>query len=102
MQADLVARVQADPRFQELVQKRTRYNWTMAIIMMIVYYVFILFIAFNPSALAAKLGAGTVMSVGILTGFLIIVFAFILTGIYVRRANSEFDALTAQIKENAK
>ncbi|HET18989.1 MAG TPA: DUF485 domain-containing protein [Chromatiales bacterium] len=102
MQPELAARIQADPRFQELVSKRSRYNWTMAIIMMAIYYVFILFIAFNPTALGAKLGEGTVLSVGILTGFLIIISAFVLTGIYVRRANSEFDALTAQIKENAK
>lgn len=102
MQPDLAARIQADPRFQELVQKRTRYNWMMAIIMMVIYYAFILFIAFKPTALAAKLGEGTVMSVGILTGFLVIIAAFVLTGIYVRRANREFDALTAQIKENTK
>ncbi|MGK0674322.1 MAG: DUF485 domain-containing protein [Halothiobacillaceae bacterium] len=102
MQPDLVARIQADPRFQELVSKRSRYNWTLAIIMMIIYYAFILFIAFKPTALAAKLGADTVISVGILTGFLVIIAAFVLTGIYVRRANREFDALTTQIKENAK
>lgn len=102
MQPDLAARIQADPRFQELVSKRSKYNWTMAIIMMVIYYAFILFIAFNKTALAAKLGEGSVMSVGILTGFLVIIAAFVLTGIYVRRANREFDALTAQIKENAK
>ncbi|MEF3193819.1 MAG: DUF485 domain-containing protein, partial [Halothiobacillaceae bacterium] len=45
MQTDLAARIQADPRFQELVRKRSRYNWTMAIIMMVIYYAFILFIA---------------------------------------------------------
>ena len=102
MQSDLTRRIHADARFQELVHKRSRYSWTMAILMMAIYYVFILFIAFNPTALGARLGAGTVVSVGILTGFLVILVAFVLTALYVRRANREFDVLTAQIKEMAK
>lgn len=102
MQPDQAARIQADPQFQELVSKRSGYNWMMAIIMMVIYFAFILFIAFDPTALGAKISASSVISIGIVTGFLIIIAAFILTGIYVRRANSEFDALTAQIKENAK
>lgn len=102
MQPDLVARIQADPRFQELVSQRSKYNWTMAIIMMAVYFAFVLLIAFNPTLLATKVSAGAVMSIGVLGALGVIVFAFILTGIYVRRANQEFDALTAQIKENAK
>ncbi|MEW6765749.1 MAG: DUF485 domain-containing protein [Pseudomonadota bacterium] len=102
MQPDLAARIQADPRFQELVSKRSGYNWMMAIVMMVIYYAFILFIAFNPAALGAKIATGSVISIGIVVGFLVIIAAFVLTGIYVRRANSEFDVLTAQIKENAK
>ena len=41
-------------------------------------------------------------TVGIPVGIAIIVFAFGLTGIYVKRANSEFDDLTTKIKENVK
>lgn len=102
MQTDQIARIQADPRFKELVSKRSSFSWMMATIMMVLYYAFILLIAFNPTALGAKITSGSVISVGILTGFLLIIVAFVLTGIYIRRANSEFDDLTAQIKENAK
>ena len=39
------------------------------------------------------------MTLGIPVGLFVIVAAFVLTGIYVHRANSEFDALTRQIIE---
>ena len=46
--------------------------------------------------------AGGVTTVGIPLGLFVIISAFVLTGIYVRRANSEFDALIRQIIEEAK
>jgi uncharacterized membrane protein (DUF485 family) len=46
--------------------------------------------------------AGSVTTVGIPVGIGVILSAFILTGIYVRRANTEFDELTAKIKAKAK
>jgi hypothetical protein len=45
--------------------------------------------------------AGAVTTIGIPVGILIIVAAFVLTGIYVRRANAEFDALNQQIVEGS-
>ncbi|MCJ7764724.1 MAG: DUF485 domain-containing protein, partial [Thiovulaceae bacterium] len=59
-------------------------------------------IAFEPSLLGTPLGDDTVTTVGIPIGMAIIVFAFVLTGVYVRRANTEFDQLTAKIKAKAK
>ena len=41
-------------------------------------------------------------TVGIPVGVIVIIIAFVLTGIYVKRANTEFDDLTRKIKENAK
>ncbi|MDD3608468.1 MAG: DUF485 domain-containing protein [Halothiobacillaceae bacterium] len=101
MNEEHIARIQSDPRFHELVRKRSGFAWTLAIAMMVIYYAMIAFIAFNPTALGAKISSGSVISIGIVSGFLVILIAFVLTGIYVRRANSEFDELTRQIKENA-
>lgn len=101
MDQSTVDKIQQMEAFQKLTKTRSSYNWTMAIIMMVVYFAFILFIAFNPSALATKIATDSVISVGILGGFVLIVFSFILTGIYVSRANSEFDALNNEIKEKA-
>ncbi len=102
MNNEQVEAIKNDPNFQELVSKRTKFAWTLTVAMLVVYFAFILTIAFNPSALGTPLGDDSVTTVGIPVGVAIIVFAFALTGIYVRRANSEFDDLTAKIKKSAK
>jgi uncharacterized membrane protein (DUF485 family) len=102
MEQNIVDKVKSDPNFHKLVSERSKFAWKLTIAMLIVYFAFILTIAFDPSALGTPLGDDTVTTVGIPIGIIIIIFAFILTGIYVRRANSEFDDLTDKIKANVK
>ncbi len=102
MRKEQVESIKNDPNFQELVSKRSRFAWTLTVAILIVYFAFILLIAYSPDTLGTPLSSDTVTSVGIPVGVAIIVFAFALTGIYVRRANTEFDELTAKIKEKAK
>jgi uncharacterized membrane protein (DUF485 family) len=96
MQDDLIQRVVSNPKYQELKAKRSSFGWTLTWAMMAVYYGFILLVAFNKEFLSTKLGAG-VLTVGVPLGFGVIVFTVIITVIYVRRANSEYDDLTAAI-----
>jgi len=102
MKKEQVQAIKNDPNFQELVSKRSSFAWTLTIAMLVVYFAFILTIAFNPSALGTPLSSDSVTTIGIPLGIIIIIFAFILTGIYVKRANSEFDELTDKIKQAAK
>lgn len=96
MQDDLIRRVISHPKYQELKAKRTKFGWTLTFAMLIVYYGFIVLVAFDKEFLATRLGSG-VMTLGIPIGFGVIVFTIVITAIYVRRANSEFDDLTAEI-----
>lgn len=96
MEEDLVRKIKANPKYAELVSKRSSFGWLLTIIMLVVYYGFIAVIAFNKQLFAAKLGVG-VMTVGVPVGFGVIVFTIVITGIYVARANSEYDELTKQI-----
>jgi uncharacterized membrane protein (DUF485 family) len=100
MEEDLVQRIKADPNYHQLVSSRSKYGWTLAVLMLVVYYGYILLIAFNKELLSAKTGAG-VMTWGIPIGLFVIVFTVVITGIYVRRANSEFDDLTTRIRQRA-
>ena len=100
MDADLTQRILRDPRYQELKAKRSRFGWWLTLAMMLVYYGFILLVAFDKPFLATKLGAG-VTTVGMPLGLAVIVFTVLITGLYVRRANSEYDALTEQITKAA-
>jgi len=93
MDLELAKRIARDPNYQQLRSKRTRFGWTLTLAMMIVYYGFILLVAFNKPFLAQKLGDG-VMTMGIPIGFGVIVFTIVITAYYVNRANAEFDALS--------
>ncbi len=100
MEDDIVQRVKADPNYQKLVKSRSSYGWLLTWAVMIVYYGFTLLNAFDKQFMASKIGAG-VMSWGVPLGLFVILFTIAVTGIYVRRANSEFDALTDAIQRNA-
>ncbi|MDX6751702.1 DUF485 domain-containing protein [Geminicoccaceae bacterium 1502E] len=93
-------RVRDNPKFKELVTARTRFATTLTIIMLAIYFGFILLVAFAPGLLGTRLGDG-VTTLGIPLGLLVILSAFVLTGIYVRRANSEFDRLNDEIIEES-
>lgn len=96
MDDDLVQRIARNPKYQELKAKRTSYGWWLTLAMMVVYYGFILLVAFNKPFLSQRLGEG-VMTVGIPIGFGVIIFTIVITAIYVKRANKEFDDLTAEV-----
>jgi len=98
MQDDLVQRIANHPQYQELRAKRSSFGWWLTAAMMVVYYGFIMLVAFNKEFLSQRLGEG-VTTVGMPVGLAVILFTIAITGIYVRRANSEFDDLTEQIKK---
>lgn len=95
----MVQRVQQHPTYQRLRSKRNSFAWVLTILMLLVYYGFIGLVAFNKEALAQPLGAG-VTTVGIPIGLGVIAFTILITGVYVYRANTEFDAMTAEILED--
>ena len=98
MKDDLVQKIESNANYQKLVKTRSAYGWKLTAMMMVVYYGFTLLIAFNKEFLAQRLGAG-VMTYGVPIGAFVILFTVVITGIYVRRANSEFDDLTDQIRK---
>lgn len=100
MDATIYERVKQNPRFHELVVKRSRLAWALSAIMLGAYYSFILLVAFFPDILGIKFG-DSVITLGIPVGIGIIILAFILTGVYISIANKEFDNLIAEIKAHA-
>ena len=96
MKDDMAQLIAAHPRYQELKTKRTRLGWWLTLFGMLAYYGFILLVAFDKPLLASKIGGG-VTTLGMPIGVAVIVFTIVITWIYIRRANSEFDSLTEQI-----
>jgi uncharacterized membrane protein (DUF485 family) len=61
------------------------------------YYAFVFIAGFAPQVLATRLYPGSVITIGWPLGAALILGTWVLTGIYIRRANEEFDQLTARI-----
>ncbi len=102
MNKEMVEKIKNDPNYKELISKRNGFAVKLSILMLIVYFAFILTIAFNPSALGTPISSDSVTSIGIPIGMAVIIFAFVLTGIYTKRANGEFDDLNNKIKNSIK
>jgi uncharacterized membrane protein (DUF485 family) len=96
MDDTVIQRILKNPQYQELKAKRSRFGWWLTLAMMVVYYGFILLVAFNKEFLSQKLGDG-VLTMGIPVGFGVIIFTIVITAIYVKRANTEFDDLSNEV-----
>lgn len=86
-------RIEESPRFKDLVARRERFAWRLSAVMLGLYFSYILLIAFAPHSLGRQISAGSSVTWGMPIGIGLIVIAFVLTGVYVRRANGEFDSL---------
>jgi uncharacterized membrane protein (DUF485 family) len=97
-----VEKIRRNPKYRELVRKRSVFAWSLSVAVLVIYYGFILIIAYAPAFLGTPITEGSVSTIGFPIGVGVIVAAILLTGIYVRRANSEFDDLTKQLIEASK
>lgn len=102
MQDLIFAQIYANTKFHELVRKRERLAWLLSFAMLALYLAFILLIAFKPEWLGTRIDSEQPMTWGIPLGIGLILSALVLTGIYVRRANSEFDRLNQEIMDEVK
>lgn len=100
MYADIYNQIKADPEFKALVKKRRKFSLLLTFIILAVYFSFILTIAYAPALFSMPLGEKSVTTVGIPVGIGIILVSFILTGIYVRRANNDFDLILERLKDD--
>ncbi|MBV8686290.1 MAG: DUF485 domain-containing protein [Alphaproteobacteria bacterium] len=100
MRDERLARAAQDPRYRALVRRRGRFAAGLTLVMLAAYFGYVLLIAFDKPLLARPIGHG-VTSLGIPLGVGIILLAVALTGLYVRRANRDYDAVTAALRAEA-
>ena len=101
LQDAVTARIRGNPKFRDLVQRRGRFAWTLAAIVLILFYGFVLVVAFQPASLGTPVADGSLVTVGFIAGLSMFVFFWLLTALYVRRANTEFDAMTRELVNEA-
>jgi uncharacterized membrane protein (DUF485 family) len=91
--ADALARLAA------LNARRARVVAALSIATVLVYFGFILLVAFAPTRLAALLRPG--LSLGIALGAGVIVLAWLFTALYVRWANRHYDPALRELRAAA-
>jgi cation/acetate symporter len=96
MSSEMYDRIRENPKFRELVSKRERLAWTLTGIVLVLFFGLFMTVAFNPTVLAIRLGESFVTT-GLLIGLAQFILFWVLTAVYVTRANSEFDAMTEQL-----
>jgi uncharacterized membrane protein (DUF485 family) len=101
MSSEMYERMRSNPKFNELIKRRGRFAGTLSILTLVLFYGFVMVVAFLPSLLGKKVATGSMWTIGVVVELFIFIALWGLTAIYVRRANSEFDALTQDIIKDA-
>lgn len=97
----IAEKIQNNPNYLKLVNQRNKLGWTLSAVVMVMYFSFILMIAYAPSILTDPIAVGSVIPQGMFIGVGIILASCITTGIYVYIANNTFDPIVLKIVEEA-
>jgi uncharacterized membrane protein (DUF485 family) len=95
------SRILNNPNYRKLIKQRDTLAWTLSACVLVLYFGFVLMVAFAPQILTSPISDTSVIPVGMLVGVGVIVASIILTGIYVTQANSKFDPMIEAIMQDA-
>ena len=93
--------IRSNPKFRHLVRTRNAWATALTLLVVVVYFGYILLIAFDRDLLATKLAPGSVISIGIPMGLGVILFTILITAVYVHLANTRFDRMAAEVLREA-
>ncbi|MES2868666.1 MAG: DUF485 domain-containing protein [Pseudomonadota bacterium] len=93
--------IRENPRYHSLVQSRSRLAFALSAIVLGLYALFVAAVSWHPHLLLyVPLGGG--LTNGIWAALILIVGSWLLTGLYVLRANNSFDKLTQTLLSEVK
>jgi len=95
------SRILNNPVYRKLIAQRDSLAFTLSACVLVLFYGFILLIAFAPDILTQPISSGSVIPVGMLIGVGVILGSILLTGIYVFQANSKFDPMIDELIRDA-
>ena len=84
--------------FKKLVKSRWNISLSFTFIMLFIYIGFLLVVAFQEDTL--KMPLGDSLNLAIVVGIGIIIFSWLITGVYVYWANNYYDAAVKEIKKD--
>ena len=86
-----------DAALAALAARRWRVAMTLTLVMFVAYFGFLFLVAYAKEAVGAQITPG--VSWGILLGALVIVVAWVVTGVYVAWANARYDRELAALRK---
>ncbi len=101
MRNEIYERMRSNPKFHELVKRRSRFAWTLSLITLVAFYGFVMLVAFQPATVGQPLSEGSQYTLGVVVELAMFIVFWLMTWAYVKRANGEFDAMTQDIIREA-
>lgn len=92
-----IDRIRQHPDFIQLVSRKQRLTWSLTLAMLVIYYGFVLVMAFAPGVLGQPLNGGAT-SVGIPVAVAVILLSFALTVFYAQQTNQVIDPIVEKLK----
>lgn len=88
------------PEFKRLVTLRWKVSAVLLVLLFVTYYGYILLLGMNKEFVSQKIGEVTTLAIPL--GVAVIVFAWVLTAVYVAWANKSFDPEVERLKGQLK
>ena len=95
-------RVLRHPKFLRLTRRRSQLTWSLLAVILMAYLCLICMIAFRPNWMRVPIADGATLTIGWPLAAGVIVLAWLLMGIYIWRANTEFEVLAADIRSEVR
>lgn len=95
------SRILNNPTYRALIKQRDTLALLLSVCVLVLFYGFILLIAFAPEFLTQPISDTSVIPVGMLVGVGVILASIVLTGVYVQQANTKFDPMIEAIMRDA-
>ncbi len=95
------SRILNNPVYRQLIHQRDSLAWILSACVLVLFYGFILAIAFAPEFLTQPISATSVIPVGVIVGVGVILASIALTAIYVQQANNKFDPMIEELMRDA-
>ena len=92
-----VADILEDDDFKSLRNQKNSISIALTVLELIFYFGFIALIAFNRGFLSQKISGDITVGIPIAVG--VIVLSWILTGIYIRWANTKYDRMVKKLRD---
>ncbi len=100
MTPETIEAVQQHPKFRELIRRRGRLSRILAGLVLAIFTAFLSALAFAPGLVTRPIGEGFLTTLGIVFCITFIIGLVVMTAIYVRRANNEFEDLARSVRED--